>query len=194
MSPLPEHPQQGQVGALHRADDVAQVEAHDLADAGAGAVEDLEQGPVAQDRRAGADDRAEQQLRLLLAQRLGQQVRDGDGRQVERGVVAAQPFFDQEAVEAADARERPGHRRGAVGPAQPLQVRRHVGRRRRVDARGRGRDVFLVRRQVAPVGGQRARGASPLHLEPGEELLGVPGQRSPVTGAGPSSRRRWRAR
>ncbi len=134
LVPLAEHPEQGQVGPLHRSHDVTEVQPHDLAHAGARAVEDFEEGPVAQDRRTGADDGPEQPLGLLLAQRLGQHVRDGDGGQIERGVVAPQPFFDQEAVEAPDARERPGHRRGAMGPAQRLQVRRDVRRRRGVDA------------------------------------------------------------
>ena len=127
LFPLPSTRSSGQIGALHRGDDVAQVQAHQLADAGARPVEDLEHRPIAQDRGPGPDDGTEQQLRLLLAQRLRQQVGDGDRRQVERGIVAAQPFFDEEAVEAADARERPGHRRGVVGPAQQLQVGRHLG-------------------------------------------------------------------
>ena len=112
---LAEDAEQRQVGGLDRAGHVAEVQADDLADPGPGAVEHLEEGPVAQDKGTRADDRAEQPVRLLLAQRLGQQVGDRDGRQVEGGVVPPQALFDQEPVEAPHARERPGDGRRTVG-------------------------------------------------------------------------------
>ena len=105
----------------------------------------------------------------------GQQVGHRDGGQVEGGVVPAHALLDQEAVEAPDARERPGHRRRTVGPAQCGQVGRHVGGRRLVDAVAF--EALLVGPEVAPVGRQGAGRAPALDLEPGEVLLGVPGQR-----------------
>jgi hypothetical protein len=134
LVPLPEYPEQRQIGALHRGNDVAEVQSYDLTDSGTGAVEDLEQGAVAQDHRTGPDNGPEQQFRLVLAQRLRQEIRDRDRRQIERRIVTAQPLFDQETVKAPDAREGPGHRRRVLGAPQQLQVRRHVSRACLVDA------------------------------------------------------------
>ncbi len=77
-----------------------------------------------------------------------------------------------------------------MAPAQPVQVGGGVRRARFVDAVAGARlDVALVGRQVAPVGLERARRASPLHLEPGQVLLGVPRQHRHLAGLRVAARR-----
>ena len=136
-----------QHGAVHPVE-VVDVEAHGLGDAGPGAVEDLQQGAVAE-RQGGAGRPGGLEDRLDVGQ--GQRLRQPPGRRRgshrRRGVVHGQPVGDAEPVEAA-------HRHD--GPARP-RSRTTAGARRLPRAAGRGTPRPSPR---SPRRGRRSRDSS----------------------------------
>ena len=103
--------------------EVVDVEADRLGDAGTGAVEDLEQRPVAQrQRRPGGAGRLEELLdvaeRDRLRQPLGRSRRAHAGRRVGR----RQPVLDRELVEPAHGHDRAAGRGGAQRLVLPVPL------------------------------------------------------------------------
>ena len=130
---LAQYPDQRDVAALDRFGHVPQVEADDLADAAAGAVEHLEQGPVAQHGRPGADHRTEQPCGLVFAEGLGEHLGHTDPGDVGGRIGGRCSLLDQKAMEAPQRGEGPGHRRSTADAPQGRDVGRHLVGRRRVD-------------------------------------------------------------
>ena len=150
--------------------DVVDVEAHGLADAGAGGIQELQQRPVAQPggrvRSCGLQDPGD----LVDADGLGQAFA-GHGRVDVAGRVGGGDAFEcPELVESAHGHHRPGRRpdaqgRAAVGPVgQRLDEAGDVvpGDLGGALAAGVG-EVPGVAGQVPPVRGEGVGRESPLH-------------------------------
>ena len=147
--------------------DGAAVEAAKLARAQAAAVEDLQDGPVAQARGRLGEGLVQEGGRLLAREHVRQARGLGRQRHVRRGELVADALQHHEAVESLDGRGR-ALKRGGREPRlrERLQVALHVGPH---DV-GRlhdllGRKPVQVAGQVAPVGGHGVGGAPPLDGE-----------------------------
>ena len=129
------------------ADEIVDVERHDLRHPRAGRVEQLEQGLVAQPRRLVAVGRREQPLDLVDRERLRKALGLLGRGDIRGGVDRELPLLDEEAGEAADRRQLPRDRRGrqpARGRRSPFVSRgsgglRPLGRARAGCARRRPR-------------------------------------------------------
>ena len=180
LAPLAQDPDERGAAAVDRLGHVAQVQADHLADPRPGPVQQLEQGPVAQHGRPGAHHGAEQAARLVLAEGLGQAGRPRRPRVCRpsgrRWPPPPRPRSD--GSPAASRGTGPRWPRSGCGAGRPRRPpRRRAWRRRsRRPSPTSLRHEGLVGSQVPAVGGQRARGAPPLHVQPREVLLRVAGQ------------------
>ena len=119
-----------------------------------------------------AGNRAQQRQHLGLRQGLGQARGHLGPGDVAGGVGGGPPLVLQEPVERPHRHERPGHRRRrpARGPEEGEVVLDHgLGDRGRREAPAD--QELVVRRQVAPVGGESVHRAAAFDAQPRQELL-----------------------
>ena len=115
LGPLAEHPEQAVVAL-----EVGQGQADHLGDPGPGAVEQLEEGPVAQVGGPGAAHRVEQAEHLVLVEGLGQAAGQAGRAQVGGGVAGDGPLPHQEPEQPTEGGGRAGHRRRVPALAAQL--------------------------------------------------------------------------
>ena len=177
--------------------DVVDVEGDRLADAGTGAVEQLDEGSVTQGlRRRAVAGRRDHGLDLRERQGLGEATA-GRGRADVGGRIArGAPFEEEEAVEATDGDERAGGRGGGQRRVLPTALAQrhdevaHVGRRHRegvVDAVAP--QVLPVSAQVPGVGARGVYGQTPLDPQVPEPVLDRGRERIPRRPGGRGSAR-----
>ena len=191
LPPLPEQPQAAALGI-----EVVDVEPDGLGDAGTGAVQELQQGPVAQLLGGTAfASGGQERLDLVDSERLRQPSWRRGWADVGSGVGGGQLFETREAVEPTHGDDGAGGRGGrerlvlGVALAEATQEGQHVALGHLVG--GMDPDLGqegLVARKVAPVGRQRVASQTPFDGEVVEVLAERERQRRR------SLRRRRRAR
>ena len=123
LAPLAEH---ADVASVHV--DVAHVEPDELPDAQPGAVEEFEQGAVAQvrGRRARYRDRLDERLAVVDGERPRQPLRRARQRHARRGIETAIPLAHQEAEKRTNRGELARQRRRIAAAVQRRQETAHV--------------------------------------------------------------------